>query len=435
MSGDTRTFQIVLIGIFVFLALAGIAAFALFRGFGQEVNPYGDKVVIWGTLDDAPFVQAFNALSSDDSNFHVVSYVQKDARTFERELINALAEGTGPDLVILPHELLVSQRGKIWPITYEQYPLRTFRDTYIDGAEIFLLADGVYALPIAVDPLMMYWNRDILASRGLAQPPRTWEELVSVSVPALVERSVSLDIIRAAVAFGEYTNVRNAKEILLALFLQSGSNMIVPRGERLSVELNQGTGQGLPPADAALRFYSEFSNPTKSVYSWNRAMPQDRSEFLAGDLALYFGFASEYPEIAEGNPNLSFDATELPQGGDARLKKGYGTFYGMALMRASQNPTGAFRAMYVLSDQAQTDAYASALRFGPVHRASYVGTPKDPFLAAVTRASLVARGWLDPDPSASENIFKQLIEDISSGRAIISEALSDAEERLRLIVE
>lgn len=435
MSGETRTFQIVLIGVFIFLAMAGIAAFALFRGFGQEENPYGSRVVIWGTLDDAPFVQALGAITQDDSQFQVVSYVEKDPRTFERELVNALAEGTGPDLVILPHEMLLSQRGKIWPITYEQYPVRTFKDAYIDGAEIFLFEDGIYALPIAVDPLVMYWNRDILASRGLAQPPKTWEELVAITVPALVERSASSDIIRAAVAFGEYANVRNAKEVLLALLLQSGSNMIVPRGDRLSVELNQGTGQGLPPAEAALRFYSEFSNPTKSVYTWNRAMPQDRSEFLAGDLALYFGFASEYQEVREGNPNLSFDVAELPQGGDARLKKGYGTFYGMALMRASENAQGAFRAMYVLADKSQTDVFADSLQFGPVHRASYSGTPQDAFLAAVQRGSLVARGWLDPDPAASENIFKQLIEDISSGRAIVSEALSDAEERLRLLVD
>lgn len=435
MNGDTRTFQIVLIGIFVFLAFAGLAAFALFRGFGQEANPYGTRVVVWGTLDDAPFVETIGAISQDDSNFQVVSYVEKDPRTFERELLNALAEGQGPDLVILPHDMLVGQQGKIWPITYEQYPVRTFKDAYIDGAEIFLLADGVYALPIAVDPLMMYWNRDILASRGLAQPPRSWEELIAVSVPALVERDASSGILRAAVAFGEYANVRNAKEMLLALFLQAGSNMIVSRGERLSVELNQGTGQGLPPADAALRFYSEFSNPTKSVYTWNRAMPQDRNEFLAGDLALYFGFGSEYQEIRDGNPNLSFDVAELPQSADARLKKGYGTFYGMALMRASANPEGAFRALYTLSEQMYTDTYAATLQFGPVHRASYSAVPRDPFLAAVARASLVARGWLDPDPALSETIFKQLIEDISSGRAVISEALSDAEARLRLLVE
>jgi ABC-type glycerol-3-phosphate transport system substrate-binding protein len=435
MSGETRTFQIVLIGIFVFLAFAGIAAFALFRGFGQEENPYGNRVVIWGTLDDAPFIKAFETLSQDDAHFQVVSYVEKDPRTFERDLVNALAEGAGPDLVILSHDMLIGQRGKIWPITYEQYPVRTFRDTYIDGAEIFLLDDGIYALPIAVDPLVMYWNRDIFASNGLSQPPKTWEELVAITVPTLVQRSATSDILRAAVAFGEYANVRNAKEMLLALFLQAGSNMIVPRGDRLSVELNVGAGQGLAPAEAALRFYSEFSNPTKSVYSWNRALPSDRSEFLAGDLALYFGFASEHQEITDGNPNLSFDVAELPQSSDARLKKSYGTFYGVSLMRASQNPEGAFRAMYVLSAQAQTDAYAEELALGPVHRASYGGTPRDPFLAAVERASLIARGWLDPDPAASENIFKQLIEDIASGRAIVSEALSDAEERLRLLVE
>lgn len=69
MGGETRTFQIVLIGIFIFLAMAGIAAFALFRGFGQEENPYGSRVVIWGTLDDAPFIQALGAITRMTRSF------------------------------------------------------------------------------------------------------------------------------------------------------------------------------------------------------------------------------------------------------------------------------------------------------------------------------------------------------------------------------
>lgn len=435
MTGDSRTFQTVLIGLFLFLGLGGILVFAFFRGFGGEANPYGAKVVVWGTLDDAPFVDAISTIGQSDNNFQVVSYVEKDPRTFERDLVNALAEGQGPDLVILPHDMLVSQRQKVWPITYEQYPTRTFMDTYIDGAEIFLLDDGVYALPIAVDPLMMYWNRDIFASVGLAQPPRTWEELLNSTLPSIVERTFSRDITRAALAFGEYSNVRNAKEILLALLMQAGSNLVQVRSDRLSVELNQGTGQGLAPGEAAVRFYTDFSNPQKSVHTWDRAMPEDRSEFLAEDLALYFGFASEEPLLREGNPNLSFDATEIPQNADARLKKGYGTFYGVALMRNTDNVSGAFRAMYVLADQGRTEAYAQKLRLGAVRRASYGTTQGDAFMAAVGRASLVARGWLDPEPLASEDIFKQLIEDVASGREVISDALSDAEARLRLLVD
>ena len=431
-----RPFQLALIGIFVFLGIAGIGVFAVFKGFTGGSNPYGDRVVIWGTLDDGPFTAELARLIQKDANLSVVSYVEKDERTFEGDLLNALAEGTGPDLIVLSQDMLLKHRSKIAPIPYEYFPERTYRDTYIDGAEVFMLKDGIYATPLAVDPLMMYWNKDIFATKNLSQPPRTWEELVGVTLPTVIERDYSFNILRAAIAMGEYTNVHNAKEILAMLFMQAGSPLVVDYGDRLALEFSRtGGNEGeQPPALAGLTFYTSFSSPTKSVYSWNRALPEDRNEFIAGDLALYFGFASEIHEIRAGNPNFNFDVAELPQPADARLKKGYGTFYGLAAMRNSRNYNGAFLVRNILTSQSQVEGYAQELGFGPVYRASHGPVPQDPFMAVVARSSLVARGWLDPDKEASDAIFKQMVEDTTSGRTNISSALNDAEGRLRQLL-
>jgi ABC-type glycerol-3-phosphate transport system substrate-binding protein len=334
--GDMRPFQIILIATFLLLGLVGIAFFALYSGVLKNENPYGAQVVIWGTLDDEPLITALAMLRENDKNASVISYVQKDARTFETELVNALAESRGPDLIILPHDLLISYRAKIAPLTFDAYPVRTFKDSYIDGAEIFMLKDGIYALPIAVDPLLMYWNKDIFSTKGLATPPATWEEMVNVTVPRIVERDFSYNVTRAALAFGQYVNVRNAKNILSLLFMQAGSVMAVDSEERLFVELDRSaTMQGLPPAQAGLTFFTQFSNPVSQTYTWNRALPEDRNEFLAGDLALYFGLASEVNEIRNGNPNLNFDAAEVPQGKGVAKRQGYGIFYGMARIKNS----------------------------------------------------------------------------------------------------
>ncbi len=431
---NMRPFQVILMGVFLALGIGGVVVFALFK-VGTSSNPYGSSVVIWGTLDDAPFVAAIGTIKEVDPNFSVVQYVEKDERTFEQDLLNALAEGTGPDLIVVPQDLLLGNKSKIQPITFVQFPERVFRDTYIDGAEIFLGSDGIYGIPMSVDPLLMYWNRDIFASKGLANPPRTWEEMIAVTVPATVERSFSYDILRATVAFGEYVNIRNAKAVIAMLFMQSGSNMVVERGGRMYVELNQGTTQGLAPAVAALRFFSEFSNPTKTTYTWNRALRGDRDMFLAGDLALYFGFAGEWQEIRDGNPNLNFDVADVPQGSESHLKKGYGKFYGLALTKNSRNQVGATAALYNLIARPAVESYATALRLGLVHRDSLSTLPSDPFLAVVGRAALVARGWLDPSARASDNIFKQMVEDVSSGRMEADDAVEDAEGRLRQLIE
>ncbi len=434
--GNMRTFHVIVIGLFAAAGLIGLIMFAIFKGFGQQANPYGNKVVIWGTLDDAPFVQTLGDIQFKDDNFKVVSYVQKDARTFGQDLTNALAEGKGPDLVIMPEEMLVTNRGKIAPILYDKYPLRTFKDTYIDGAEVFALQDGIYAIPIAVDPLIMYWNKDVFATKGLANPPRTWDELSNSTVPKIVERDFSFNVTRAALAFGEYANVQNAKAVLTMLFMQAGSQMVTDAGSRFMVVMNDGTGdRGLPPADAGLTFYTQFSNPSKNLYTWNRSLRHDRDMFLAGDLAMYFGFASEVQEIRDGNPNFNFDVAEVPQGAEARLKKGYGTIYGIAVMKNAAYRQGASLALAKIVSQVQTEKYAHDLGFGPVYRASYQsGTDQDPFLAVVKNASLVARGWLDPNPTASDNIFKQMVEDYTSGRIDLNSAITDAEGRLRQLL-
>ncbi len=429
-----RPFQVILIGIFLALGIGGIVMFALFKGPGGKDNPYGNKVVIWGTLDDAPFIETLIALREVDKNASVISYVEKDPRTFEQELLNALAEGRGPDLVVYPQNTLLANQGKIMAVPYANFDLRTYSDTYIDGASIFLRPDGIAALPIAVDPMVMYWNKDIFATKGLARPPFTWEEMLSVAVPAIAEVTTDRTIVRPALAFGEYANVRNAKDILAMLFIQAGSNMVIARNQGYEVELNNSVEQGIPPALAGLRFYTEFSNPAKSVYTWNRSMPQDRDAFLAGDLAMYFGFASEYASLRSGNPNFNFDVADIPQGSEVRLKKGYGTFYGISLMRNSQNVAGAYKALFALTGPTQVATYARTLRVGGVYRASFNGIPQDPFLAVVARTALIARGWLDPNRNASDNVFRQMVEDVTSGRIELSSAIKDAEGRLQQLV-
>ena len=429
-----RPFQVLLIGVFLALGVGGILVFSFYKGVGQGVNPYGTSVVIWGTVDKSHFFAALDALKQKDENFKVVSYVEKDERTFQQELINALSEQRGPDIVLISADMLVQNRKRIAPISYAQVPARTFKETYIDGAEIFMMSEGLYALPLAVDPVVMYWNRDIFATKGFAGPPKTWEALAGM-VPRIAEKTFTSEVTRAAVAFGEYVNVRNAKDTLITLLMQAGSNLVVDRGTQISVELNQKVAQGIPPAQAVLDFYTLFSNPSKEVYTWNRALPQDRDEFLAGDLALYFGRASEVRSLQNGNPNLNFDVAEIPQNDGAPTKKGYGRFYGLALMKSSSNPVGAQSVLLQLSAQDQSNAYASYFDLGPVYRASHNTPPSDPFLAIVYRAALVARGWLDPDPVQSDAVLRSIVDDVTSGRQPVTGAINDAQQRLQQLIQ
>lgn len=433
--GNLRPFQIVIIGAFIALAVAGAIVFASFRGFDIGDNPYGESVEIWGTLDSSVFETVLREIADADENFRVVFYVEKDPRMFSSELTNAIAEGRGPDAVVLPHTLLLSERGKLFPIPYDTLSDRDFRDTYIDGASIFQLAEGTYGFPFAVDPLVMYWNRDLYSTAGIAAPPGTWEEVLARIVPALTALSANRDVTQSALSFGEYGNVRNAKEVLVMLMLQAGSLLVAPEGGGYVTSLNSSAGDvARPPADAALDFYTQFANKARTTYTWNRSLPEDRQMFLANDLATYFGFGSEYRAIRAGNPNLNFDLARVPQGSGVTTARGYGAFYSLSLLRSSDNPNGTFQALALLGRSDVASALAANLELTPVHRSTLAGGTGSAVSGVLYQSALVSRGWLDPNPAASDNVFNIMIGDVTSGRSGVSGAVRDAETRLNQLL-
>lgn len=428
-----RPFEIGLIVFFLIAAFVGVASLRLYQGADDPADkPYGDRIVIWGTLDEGVFRQHLSVTASSDNALNVVQYVEKDPRTFDTDFVNAIAEGEAPDLIILPHDRLVIHRSKLMPITYESFPVRTFRDRYIDGADIFMRGDGIYGIPFAVDPLVLYWNRDLFSSAGLATPPKTWEVLVGETVPALVRRDGgTLTLTQTALAFGEFKNVTHAKDILAMLLLQTGNNLIEERENQYRITLTEGGDQGLPPAHAALSFYTQFASAGSDLYTWNRSQKNDRTQFIGGTLGMYIGFGSEVDTLRRDNPNLSFDIAPMPQGSGATTLRDYGTFYAFAIPRAVApgQRVYAYTLATTLTGGTHAAAIANAYGFAPVLRSLH-GSTDDPFKKIIYQSALIARGWLDPNPQISSGVFEKMIEEITSGRKRIDEALADATDTL-----
>lgn len=431
---NIRPFEIALIGTFALIALIGLVFLANYQSkSSDEELRYGSQVEIWGTLDDQVFQKLFDELGQSDKALTVVDYTEIDERTFESDLLNAIAEGRSPDLIVLPQSLLATYRTKLLAIKAETLDPRTFRDTYIDGAEVFLLSDGTYGIPFAVDPLVMYWNRDIFSGSGLAEPPKTWEKLLGETVPATVRMDDRYNITQSAVAMGEYGNVARAKEVLAMLLFQAGTRIVEEVEGGYRVTLGAGAKNSLSPADAVLSFYAQFVIPGKELYSWNRSLPLDRTAFLSGDLALYFGKGSERSRLELENSNLNFDTAPVPQGADATVRRNYGDFYAFAIPRASLNAQGAYAVALLLSNPENSKTLVDALGFAPVRRSLYSTAQADPHLQVVYQSALIARGWLDPSPRASGSIFKEMVESVTSGRSRLSDITTAAVQDLEAL--
>jgi len=429
-----RPFELGLVIIFIFLGVAALLIVANYKAPPAPPPPGGaivGQVRIWGTLPQAAVDDVLEKLEKENEQYRNVSYRYYNPDSFDSTLTNALADRTGPDMILVSHERLVDMRNRIQPVSYDSFPIRDVRNLYVDGAEIFALDDGLYAFPIAIDPLMMYWNRDILSTNGFLEPPATWESLVNTMFPKIIERDFNRTIKRSVVAMGEYNNVRNSYGIISALFIQGGSaGVVLDKDGKYSIQLQNRIGGGPDPLRSAVDFYTRFSKPSNSLYSWNRSLPEDRQSFIAEDLALYFGFASEGRQIQRINPNLNFDIAEMPQDGSATVRRTYGKFYGLSALNSSSNLAGAFAVMSNFRNQSIADAIAIASDMTPTYRTSLGGGSNDVYGRVSYRSASIAKGWLNPNKNQTDNIFQTMTQDINENRRDLSAATSDATSRL-----
>ncbi len=426
-----RPFELFLVLGFGLLGLLALGLLATYTPPADTTKVALGTVEIWGTLPDEAFNEVMAPIVKADSAYRAIVYKEISQDTFDSEVLNALAEDRGPDLLLLPHEELVSYRSKIQPVPYENFPTRDFKNLYVDGAEIWALSDGVYGYPIAIDPLVMYWNRDILTSKNVLAAPRTWESIVNDIVPTFVERDFNRNITLSPIAFGEYRNITNAKEILSMLTIQGGSSLVTEadRG-RYIFGLNQTPDRSRLPLKSAVTFYTNFASPSNPLYSWNRARPNDRDAFLAEDLILYFGKGSEARSLNAQNPNLNFDIAEVPQGAAATVRRTYGTFYGLSLLKSSDNKSGSYLAMQLIGGADFSKAMADALGMAPAHRSSLAAGSSDTYGRIVYTTAIVARCWLAPAPQTVDSVFAQMVEDILANRRQPNEAADDAVGRM-----
>lgn len=418
-----KTFQIVVTGIFVVLLVFGFLGFSgklPLPKSKSDIN-YG-TVTLWGTLP-LNTMQALIAETVGSQGSVVINYVEKNSATFDRDFVEALARGKGPDIILLSQDEIAKNLDKLSLVPYQSLTERDFKNTFLQEGEIFLRPEGIVALPFTLDPLVMYWNRDIFTNAGIVIPPSSWKTFYDLA-PKITARDSGGNISRSLVSFGGYRNVTNAKEILSLFMMQAGSPIATIQNGTPSVSI-------FPPSDprvenpviSAIRFFTEFSKQDKDSYSWNSSLPSSRSMFEAGDLATYFGYAGEYQSIRQKNPHLNFDITVVPQAENTQIKTTFGKMQGIALVRASTNPQGGLQAAFVLSGKDVVSGIASRMGLPPVRRDLISVRPTDAILSVFYDSAIISRAWYDPSASDTNTLFMTMIDDITSGKLTMNQAL------------
>ncbi len=420
-------FQIILTSIFGFFILIGVI---LFAGFSSNKNDISiGSVLIWGTIEKSVMNGVIRDLIDKDDSFEKVKYEQIDEINFDNILAEAMAEGKGPDLFFLPQNKIIKHQNKILAIPYETFSLRDFKDYFIEEGELYLTDKGILALPFMVDPLVMYWNRSIHTNLGISEPPRYWDTFFAFA-KKVSEKDQNMNILRSAVALGQYGNIDHAKEILVTLIMQTGNPLVRRIGEEFDVVLKDGINNQPVAIESAVRFYTEFSDPAKETYSWNTSMPRSKNMFLSGDLALYFGFASELEDLKNKNPNLNFDVASFPQTENSKNIINFGKMEALAINRGSKNTVGAYSVAMALI-KSETLLYLNQItKLPPVSRVILAKEPIDPYQNIFFKAALSARAFLDINEEDTSFIFQDMVESVVSGRRKLNESVSRADAEM-----
>ncbi|MEK7134383.1 MAG: extracellular solute-binding protein [Patescibacteria group bacterium] len=434
----SNIFQTIVLVLFIGALVIAVLLFAgVIPGFRDTIGGKGGEIVIWGTAPSVSIETILDRVNGEYRNAFIFAYEAQNPDTYEQDLIEALAAGKGPDLFIMPQDFVVRHEDKIFAIPFDMLSERAFKDTFIQEGELYLSQNGIIALPLVVDPMIMYWNRNIFSQGGFPKPPSYWDEMLTLA-PALSVRDSNKNIITSAIAFGEFANIVHAKDILSLLFLQAGEEVISRTQEGFSVTFGQRDATNQSPAESVVRFYTEFSDAAKTTYSWNRSLPSSRDMFVKEDLALYFGYGSERADIMAKNPHLNFDIAPVPQIRGNKTQVTFGRMQGIAIARnaklvAEKDPEKIqiiVSAASALTDSSVAEAFGENISLAPARRDLLSKSKPDAVLPVVYQSALMARGWLDPNADRTYTIFKDMIENISSGRLSIGSAVVSAGEQV-----
>jgi len=428
MNDKSSIFQMILIGVFIVGALIAVLLFSgIIPGFNKSNSTFAGNVVIWGSIPQNQVSTFINEFKNTNKDKYSISYIYKNPATLAEDLVGTLARGSGPDLVFISDSDIYPLRDFIEPISYSRLPIRDFRNVFIEGSEIFTNNQGVIALPLSVDPLVLYYNRDSYTKKSILQAPQTWSEYI-LNHQKLTTVDNNSFISSSGTAFGEFSNVPNAKEILIALIMQVGGSFTTLSTEGIYKSGLNGSSNHSSIL-SAIDFFTHFSMSGKAEYSWNKSLPNAKSAFSSGFLANYFGFASELKDLQTRNPNLNLDVTNLPQVSLTTRPLTYGHFTGIAILRSSRNKNTAISVAFDLANKTNAAKISELSKLPPARRDLLVLETSDPFLDTFYQSAIFAKSWVDPNPNLSKIVFSNLI------NVVVTRTMSTEQAFIRMISE
>jgi multiple sugar transport system substrate-binding protein len=413
--------------------LATIGVIGLFVGMYYLVRnkpqPKAQAVQlkVWGIDSAEEFTGFLGSILGEKSEF-AINYVKKDPRTYDQELLRAMAKGKAPDIFFVKNSRLYWYNGLFTPAPNIDYS--SFKDKFVDVVEddfVDYNTKQVNAIPLYIDTLAMYWNKTLFNNIGQPQPPKTWDEFLEVVKHMTVKDPSSLNISVAGAAMGLVDNVSNANDIIYTLMMQYGSPMNLVPG-RPDVSFGD--------VDKAIKFYLDFANSNKTSYTWNNQMHNSFDLFAEGSLGMMFDYHFRKNSLREKNPALSFAIAPMPQIKDSKKFITYADYWGLAVWSNSLQKEGAWRLLNILTSEDAQKKYIDQFKRPTAMRSLIDYQKNDPDLGIFATQSLIAKSWTQIDDQEVSRIMTEALQSvIDKSQSEIDGAIKLATDKINLMVK
>ncbi len=285
----------ILLGVVIVLAVIFlIFNFVLPKFFPSKINKV--TLTYWGLWEDQ---SVFAPIISDFEKEHPnikINYSNQNIKEYRERLITRSNNGNGPDIFRF-HNTWVSQLSEfLLPLPNSTISKEDFDKNYYPVVKGDLVANGaIYGIPLYMDTLNLYINKELFQASGL-RAPTNWIEFGNYA-RQLTVKDENNNIKTAGTAMGTFGNITHAPDIISMLLVQSGVDL-----KEISANSES--------ASEALNFYSSFAQPSANV--WDDTFDQSIKVFAGGSLAMYFGYSWDFFTIKSINPALSFEIVPVP---------------------------------------------------------------------------------------------------------------------------
>jgi len=286
----------------------------------KQVNQkkYSLKLEIWGLFDNQDaFMEIIENYKKINPNITDIVYKKMVVETYREDLLEALASGQGPDIFLIQNNWLAKFKDKIAPALPILLTEQKFRKDFVDVvADDFIKRGEIYAVPLSIDTLGLYYNKDFFNEAGITAPPKNWIEFME-DAKKLTRLDNENNIIRSGAAIGTANNISRPMDILTLLMLQGGAQMTdATTGQPSFDQFVKRGNDNFSPGKSALDLYTQFADAKSPVYCWNKNMPFSVDAFSEGRTAMMINYSWKIEEIAAKAPKLNFAVAPVPQWSD-----------------------------------------------------------------------------------------------------------------------